>query len=112
MPQGTERLLEILYGLAVGRPLHGSLSSLPAVRQGLVPYLALGEVVCQLSIMLLQPILVQLFDSLPNGSVQGLASLHQETIVGDILDHGVLEDVSWFRQEPLLVADLQGLQLA
>src|SRR4029453_8896 len=32
--------------------------------------------------------------------------------IGDILDHGVLEDVGWFRQQPLLIDDLQGLQLA
>ena len=33
-------------------------------------------------------------------------------MVGDILDHGVLEDVGRLRHEPLLVDDLQGLQLA
>jgi hypothetical protein len=56
--------------------------------------------------MLLQPVLVQLFDGLPHGSMQGLAALHQEALIGDILDHGVLEDVGRLRQEPLLVDDL------
>ena len=80
--------------------------------QGLIPGLALEEVVRQLPVVLLQPILVQLLDGLPNGPVQGPTSLHQEAIVGDILDHGVLKDVGRLRQEPLLVDDLQGLQLA
>jgi hypothetical protein len=44
--------------------------------------------------------------------MQGPTSLHQEAIVGDILDHSVLKDVGRLRQEPLLVDDLQGLQLA
>ena len=38
--EGTERLLEGPHGLAVGRPRHGLLPRLPAVRQGLVPHLA------------------------------------------------------------------------
>ena len=62
--------------------------------------------------MLLQPVLVQFFDGLPHGSMQGLAALYQEAVVGDILDHGVLEDIGRLRQEPLLINDLQGLQLA
>jgi hypothetical protein len=43
--------------------------------------------------------------------VQRLTALYQEALVGDILDHGVLEDVGWLRHEALLVDDLQGLQL-
>ena len=38
--EGAERLLEGLHGLAIGRPCHGLLPRLPAVRQGLVPHLA------------------------------------------------------------------------
>jgi hypothetical protein len=43
--------------------------------------------------------------------VQGLASLQQEAVVGNVLDDGVLEDVGRFRHEPLLIDDLQSLQL-
>ena len=39
MREGAERLLEVPHGLAVGRPRHGLLPRLPAVRQGLVPHL-------------------------------------------------------------------------
>ena len=79
---------------------------------GFVPHLALGEVVCQSDVVLGQPVRIEVLDGLPHGPVQGLAALHQETLVGDILDHRVLEDVGRFRHEPLLVDDLQGLQLA
>jgi hypothetical protein len=75
------------------------------------PSLTLGEVVRQLRVVFLQPVLVQGFDGLPNGPVQGLASLPQETMVGDILDYGVLEDVCRLRTESLLVDELYGLQL-
>src|SRR5262245_25771236 len=37
MLEGAERLLEVLYGLAVGRPRQSLLPSLPAVGQGLGP---------------------------------------------------------------------------
>ena len=37
MREGTERLLEVLHGLAVGRPRQSLLPRLPAVRQGLGP---------------------------------------------------------------------------
>src|SRR3989442_596332 len=77
MPEGTERLLEISHGLAVGRPRHGLLPRLPAVVESLIPHLALGEVVRQFRVMLLQAVLIQCFDGLPNGPVQGLAALPQ-----------------------------------
>jgi len=38
MRQGTERLLEARYGLAMGRPCHGLLSRLPAIDQRLSPH--------------------------------------------------------------------------
>ena len=47
MREGTERLLKVPHGLAVGRPRHGLLSRLPAVRQGLVPHLSPQGVVGQ-----------------------------------------------------------------
>ena len=40
MREGAERLLEVPHGLAVGRPRHDFLPRLPAVCQGLGPYLA------------------------------------------------------------------------
>jgi hypothetical protein len=111
MREGTERPLEIPYGLAMGRLCHSLLPGLSAIHQGLVPHLTLGKVMGQLRIMLLQPVLVQVFDGLSHGPVQGLAALHQQTVIGDILDHGVLEGVGGLRHESLLVNNLQGLQL-
>ena len=63
----------------------------------------------QFTIMLCELVLVQFFNGFSNGPVQGLASLHQEAIVCDVLDHGMFEDVGRLRQEPLLVDNLQGL---
>jgi hypothetical protein len=93
MPQGTECQLEGLSGLAVGRSCQGLFPRLSAVVEGLLPDLCLREVVRQLHVMLFQPVLVQVLDGLPHGPVQGLAALYQEAIIGDILDHGVLEDI-------------------
>jgi hypothetical protein len=58
MRQGAERLLEIRYGLAVCRPRQGLLPGLPAVVEGVVPHLPLVEVVCQLRVVLPQPVRV------------------------------------------------------
>jgi hypothetical protein len=44
--------------------------------------------------------------------VQALAALHQQALIGDILDHGVLEDVGRLRPMALFVDHLQRLQLA
>ena len=38
MREGTERLLEVPYGLTVGRPRHGLVPGLSAVRQCLAPH--------------------------------------------------------------------------
>src|SRR6266700_4403496 len=46
---------------------------------------------CQLRVMLLQPVLVQFFDGFSHSPVQGLAALYEEAVVGDILNDGVLE---------------------
>ena len=70
------------------------------------------KVVRQLGVVLFQPVRIELLNGLAHGLVEGLAPLQQETVVGHILDHGVLEDIGGFRHEPLLVDDLQGLQLA
>src|SRR4029453_10388195 len=47
MWEGTERLLEILHGFAVGRSRHGLFPRLPAVRQGLSPHLTPQSMVRQ-----------------------------------------------------------------
>jgi hypothetical protein len=112
MREGAERVLEVAHGLAIGRLHYGLLPRLSAIHQGLVPHLALGEMVRQLRVVLFQPVRIEVLDGLPHSPVQVLAALHQETLVGDILDHRVLEDVGGLRHEPLLVDDLQGLQLA
>jgi len=43
--------------------------------------------------------------------VELLASLDEEALIRDVLDHRVLEDVRGLGQKPLLVDDLERLQL-
>src|SRR5215831_8349889 len=75
MRESTECLLEISYSFVIGRPFQGPLPRLPAVVEGLVPDLALREMMCQLGVVLFQPVRIEFLDGFPNGLVQGLASL-------------------------------------
>src|SRR5262249_61640057 len=58
-----------------------------------------------------EPIGIELFDRAADRAMQLLPALDEQALVGDVLNDGVLEDVSWLRQEPLLVDDLEGFQL-
>lgn len=54
---------------------------------------------------------VQIFDGAADRPVQLPPALFQKAAVGHVLDHRVLEDIGGLGQEPLLVDDLQRLQL-
>jgi hypothetical protein len=56
MREGTKRLLEVSYGLAVGRPRQGFLPRLSAIYQGLGPHLAPQGVMGQVFDLLAQPL--------------------------------------------------------
>jgi hypothetical protein len=47
MRERTERLLEVSHSFVVSRPRHGLLPCLPAIHQGLIPYLSSQGVVRQ-----------------------------------------------------------------
>jgi len=47
MRESAKSLLEVPHGLVMGQPRYGLLPGLPAVRHGLVPYLAPQGMVCQ-----------------------------------------------------------------
>ena len=75
MREGTERLLEGPHGLAVGRPRHGLLPRLPAVRQGLVPHLPPQGMVGQPFDLLGYPLSSEGFEGLDDPRVQGAPPL-------------------------------------
>ena len=70
MREGAERLLEVPHGLAVGRPRHGLLPRLPAVRQGLVPHLAPQGMVRQAFDLLGHPVPGERLQGLDDAGVQ------------------------------------------
>jgi len=73
--------------------------------------LALDEVVRQLPVVVGEAIGIELFDRATDRAVELLPTLDEQALVGDVLDYRVLEDVGRLGQEPLLVDDLQRLQL-
>ena len=89
----------------------GAIPRADQVLEGLGPVLAVDEVMSQLLIVVGQPVRVQLLDGAADRPVQLPPALFQEAVVGHVLDHRVLEDVGGLGQEPLLVDDLQRLQL-
>ena len=60
-------------------------------------------------VVLGQPIRVEFLNGLPDRFVKLLPALDEEAVVGHILNHRMLEDVRWLRQESLPVDDLQRL---
>jgi hypothetical protein len=68
--------------------------------------------ISQFGIVFRQPIAIQLLDRGPDRPVQLLAAAHQEAVVSNVLDYGVLEDVGRFGDHPQLVDNLQRFQLA
>ena len=109
MREGSKRLLEVVHGLAVGRPRQGLLPSLPAVCHGLVPYLAVHGVVCQAVHLLGQPLRGEYFKDLDKTGVQGAPPCLQETAVGHLLCQGMLEGMDLCGEEPRLGEKCGGL---
>ena len=70
MREGAERLLEVPHGLAVGRPRHGLLPRLPAVRQGLVPHLPPQGMMRQAFHLLGDPVSGERFEGLDDAGMQ------------------------------------------
>ena len=114
MRQGTERLLEVPHGLAVGRPRQGLLPRLPAVRQGLVPHLAPQGMVGQpFHLSLRQPPRspAKRLQGLDDPGMERAPPLLEQRLIGHLLGQGVLEGVLDVGEEARLVEELGGLQM-
>src|SRR5262249_47198675 len=62
--------------------------------------------------MLSQPVGMETLDALHDLPMEGAPSLLQEARVGDVVREGMLEGVREIREEPRLVEELSGLQVA
>ena len=109
--EGAERLLEVPHRLAVGRPRHGLLPRLPAVRQGLVPHLAPQGMVGQAFDLLGHPVPSERLQRLDDAGMQRPPPLLEETAVGHLMGQGVLEGVLAFGEEARLVEKLGRLEV-
>jgi hypothetical protein len=111
-PEGTERLLEVLHGLAVGRACHGLLPRLPAVRQGLVPHLPPQGMVGQAFDLLGHPVAGERLQGLDDVGIEYPPPLLQEAPVGHLLGEDMLEGVRVLGKEARLVEEFGSLQVA
>ena len=111
MREGTERLLEVPHGLAVGRPRQGLLPRLPAVRQGLVPHLAPQGMVRQAFDLLGHPVPGERLQGRDNAGMQHPPPLLQQAAVGHLLRQGVLEGVDQLGEQTRLVQELGVLEM-
>ena len=112
MWQGSERLLEIPHGLAMGRLHHGLLPRLSAVCQGLVPHLAPQGVLRQTFDLLCQPVLSERFKGIDDAGMQRPPPLLEEAAVGHLMRQGMLEGILQLREEARLVQELCSLELS
>ena len=111
MREGTERLLEVSYGLAVGRPCQGLLPRLPEVRQGLVPHLPPQGMVGQAFDLLGHPVPGECLEGLDDAGMEHPPSFLEQTAVGYFVGEGVLEGVFVVRKEPRFVQEFGGLEV-
>ena len=93
MQEGTERLLEVPHGLAVGRPCQGLLPRLPAVCQGLVPHLAPQGMMGQAFDLLGHPVPGERLEGCDDAGMQHPPPLLEHTAIGDLVREGMLEGV-------------------
>src|SRR6266540_4409859 len=110
MRQSTERLLEVPYGLAVGRARHSLLSCLPAVRQGLVPHLPSQSVMGQAFDLLGHLVPRKRLEGNDDASMEHPPTLLEETAIGHLVGEGVLESIDTFWEEVRLVEELGRLE--
>src|SRR5262245_38257978 len=111
MREGTERLLEIPPGLAVGRPCQGLLSRLSAVRQGLLPHLTPYGMVGQAFDVFHQASRGERFKRRDDAGMERASPLLEQTAVGHFVRQGMLEGVGMFWEETGFIQKLGGLQM-
>src|SRR5207245_9458986 len=100
----------MFHRLGVSKRVRGLVAGERAVPHRPGPVLAAGEVISQLGMMFREAIAIELLNRCPNCPMQLPAALQQQTVVSDVLDNSMLEDVGWFGDQALLVNDLQCLQ--
>ena len=111
MREDAEGLLEVPYGLAVGRPHHSLLPSLPTVRQGLGPQLAPQGMVRQAFNLLSHAVFGERFENLHDAGMKHTPPLLEQPPIGHLMRQGVLEGVGMFREEARLVEKLGRLEV-
>ena len=106
-----QRLLEGPHGLAVGRLPQGLLPCLPAVRQGLVPYLTVQSMVRQALDLFGQAVRREAFEGLYDVGMEYTPSLLKQTAIGHLVRQGVLEGVGAFWEQARFVEEFGGLHV-
>jgi hypothetical protein len=110
MREGSKRLLEVVHGLAVGRPRQGLLPGLPQVHHGFVPHLAAPGMVGETFDLLGQTVGIALFEGLDNARMQHPPPLQQEAAIGHLVCQGMLEGVLRLGKQAGLIEELGRLQ--
>ena len=106
MLEGAERLFIIPYSLAVGRPPHGFLPRLLAVRQSPLPRFAAQSVVRQAFDLLGRVVPGERLKRFDDLCMECPPPLQEETAVGHLVGQGVFEGIDPFRNEVRLVEEL------
>src|SRR5438067_1486602 len=101
MAGGGERLAVEVERRLVGEAGAGAVTGADEVLERLLPRLAVHEMVGQLLVVLAQAVGIEILDRLADGAVKLTSPLAQQTVVRDVLDDGVLEDVRGLLQQPL-----------
>jgi len=104
-----QRLRVVPACLRARERVRGAVTGEDAVAKRFGPLLALDEMMGQLPVVVGEAIGIELLDRAADCAVELLPALDEQALIGDVLDHRVLEDVGGFRQPPLLVDDLQRL---
>src|SRR5262245_39401941 len=111
MREDTERLLEVPYGLMIGRSHHSLLSCLPTIRPGLDPHLARQGMVRQAFDLLRHPVPCERLQGLDNAGMQHPPALLEQTAISHLVCEGVLEGVLGLWEEARLVQEFGGLEV-
>ena len=104
--QRAQRLLEVLHRHSVRRPVGCFTAGLPAILEGLFPHLAAEGMVSEPFDVLGSPTRIQCFHCPHHLAVNGLATVLNETRVGDFLRQRMPERVHEIGEELALVEEL------
>ena len=109
--EGSERLLQVGDGLAVGPPRHGPEPRLTEIGDRLLPQLPAQGVMRQPFCLLGHVLGREPLDGLSDAGVQGALPVVEQPLVCHLVSECVLERVLEVRKEPGLVEELRGLEV-